>query len=151
MTKLLNLFKEARFEISNKKNKQTKLKMKLSKFASACVAFAALMSMARGQSYPALTAYENDEPITLYVQYPTWSSASTDGEALSYDFNNRMYLSTSPTLDTSSYYKPNLLGGSMEYDVDLSLVSCGCVSALYTILMPAIDNTDDPFKYCDAN
>lgn len=39
----------------------------------------------------------------------------------------------------------------MEYDVDLSMVSCGCVSALYTVLMPAVDNGSDPFKYCDAN
>ena len=62
-----------------------------------------------------------------------------------------MYLSESEQLDTSSYYKPNLLGGIFEYDVDLSKVSCGCVSALYTILMPAIDNNNDPFKYCDAN
>ena len=104
----------------------------------------------RGQ-YPSLTAYENDQEITLYVQYPFWADATTSGASLSYDYNNRMYLSTSPTLDTNSYYKPNLLGGSMEYDVDLSMVSCGCVSALYTILMPAIDNTTDPFKYCDAN
>ena len=54
-------------------------------------------------------------------------------------------------MDTSSYYTPNLLGGIFEYDVNLSNVSCGCVSALYTILMPAVDNNSDPFKYCDAN
>mgnify|MGYP003912383011 FL=1 len=61
-----------------------------------------------------------------------------------------MYLSESPTLDKSQYYRPNLLGGAFEYTVDLSDVSCGCVSALYTVLMPAVDNNDD-FGYCDAN
>lgn len=44
-----------------------------------------------------------------------------------------------------------MLGGSLEYDVDLSAVECGCVTALYTILMPAVDNEDDIFGYCDAN
>jgi len=61
-----------------------------------------------------------------------------------------MYLSEVPDLDTERYFKPNLLGGSMEYDVDLSDVGCGCISALYTILMPAANNFTDPFKYCDA-
>jgi len=62
-----------------------------------------------------------------------------------------MFLSVSPTLDTSKYYSPNLLGGSVEYDVDLSDVSCGCVSQVAIIGMPAIDNWLDPFQYCDAN
>lgn len=67
------------------------------------------------------------------------------------DFNNRAYLSTVDSIDPSAYFKPNLLGGSMEYDADLSQVGCGCVSALYTVLMPGIDNSSDPFKYCDAS
>ena len=48
-----------------------------------------------------------------------------------------MYLSEVPDLDTNRYFTFNFLGGSMEYDVDLSKVDCGCVSALYTILMPS--------------
>ena len=33
-----------------------------------------------------------------------------------------------------------------------SNVGCGCVTALYTVLMPALDQgITDPFKYCDAN
>ena len=123
--------------------------MKTRYFATACIA--ALSSSVNAQ-YPSLTAMENDQEITLYVQYPNWASATTSGSSFSYNYNNRMYLSTSPTLDPQSFYKPNLLGGSMEYDVDLSQVSCGCVSALYTVLMPAADNNvQDPFKYCDAN
>ena len=62
-----------------------------------------------------------------------------------------MYLSTVDYLDTSKYFTPNLLGGVMEYDVDLSEVSCGCVSAIYQTLMPAVNHTTDPFGYCDAN
>jgi hypothetical protein len=63
-----------------------------------------------------------------------------------------MYLSESQSIDTSAYYTPNLLGGIFEYDADLSSVSCGCVSAIYTVLMPTLDaHATDPFKYCDAN
>jgi hypothetical protein len=122
--------------------------MKTRNFATVCIA---ALSSSVNASFPSISATENDQEITLYVQYPNWASATTSGSSFSYGYNNRMYLSTSETLDPNSFYKPNLLGGSMEYDVDLSLVSCGCVSALYTILMPAVDNTSDPFKYCDAN
>ena len=75
----------------------------------------------------------------MYVQYPkSWSSASvTDGTELGFDYNNRMYLSTAPELDTAKYFKPNLLGGSVEFDVDLSDSGCGCLTALYAIVMPA--------------
>ena len=123
--------------------------MKKTNFMTACLA--AICSSVSAQTYPSIKVLENGVEKTLYVQYPNWAEASTSGSELTYDFNNRMYLSESPTLDTSKYYKPNLLGGRFEYDVDLSQVSCGCVSALYTILMPGLDNTNDPFKYCDAN
>lgn len=39
----------------------------------------------------------------------------------------------------------------MEYDMDLSEVGCGCVTALYSILMPHVEEGEDEFKYCDAN
>ena len=66
-----------------------------------------------------------------------------------------MYLATSreddpEVVDPTKYFKPNMLGGSFEYDVDLSQVGCGCVTALYTILMPSVDENVDPWKYCDA-
>jgi hypothetical protein len=32
----------------------------------------------------------------------------------------------------------------------LSQSGCGCLTALYAIVMPATDNTSDPFQYCDA-
>jgi len=45
----------------------------------------------------------------------------------------------------------------MEYDVDLSQVTCGCNAALYTVLMPGVGSdglpfpSDDGMHYCDAN
>ncbi len=62
-----------------------------------------------------------------------------------------MYLSLSPEIDTDNYFTPDMLGGYLEYDVDLSNVGCGCITAIYGINMPAVDNLTDPFKYCDAN
>lgn len=44
----------------------------------------------------------------------------------------------------------------MEYDVDLSKVSCGCNAALYMISMPGVSANGQPFEssdgmhYCDA-
>lgn len=100
--------------------------------------------------FPALTATVDGEDTTLYVQYPDWADAQTSGSEVTFDYNNRMYLSTQPTLDTSKYFMPNMLGGSLEWDVDLSEVGCGCLTALYAIGMPAVDNGSDPFQYCDA-
>ena len=67
------------------------------------------------------------------------------------DYNNRMYLSTVDAVDPQSYFRANLLGGGVKYDVDLSKAGCGCITALYNVLMPAVDNYSDPFKYCGAN
>ena len=45
----------------------------------------------------------------------------------------------------------------MEYDVDMSQVTCGCVAALYTVLMPGKQwngdyaNGEHNMYYCDAN
>jgi len=75
-----------------------------------------------------------------------------DGQTgVDFALDKRMYLSLSPTLDTSKFYSPNLLGGALEYDVDLSNVSCGCVSSVSVVGMPAVDNWRDPFQYCNAN
>ena len=59
-------------------------------------------------------------------------------------------------MDPSQYYRPNLLGGSVEYDVDLSQSNCGCVAAFYLVGAPGKNrngvywNTDG-YYYCDAN
>ena len=62
-----------------------------------------------------------------------------------------MYLSKSDTTDATEWFAPNMLGGYMEYDVDLSKVGCGCSTGVYGVLMPGLDNTSDPMQYCDAN
>lgn len=50
---------------------------------------------------------------------------------------DRAYLSWAPEPEPYSYFKPNLLGGYMSYDIDLSEMPCGCITALYQTMMPA--------------
>lgn len=69
----------------------------------------------------------------------------------------RTYLATSNSLGDDNFYGINLLGGSIEYDVDLSQSGCSCNAALYLIKMPGRDVSGKPSKggdedfYCDAN
>jgi len=74
--------------------------------------------------------------------------------------NTKAYLAKSNgngDFTPSMYYAPNLLGGSIAYDVDLSQSTCSCNAALYLINMPAknAQGGDVAGKaldyYCDAN
>lgn len=57
----------------------------------------------------------------MYVQFAgSWTSAETSQTEVKFGHNNRMYLSTVDYVDNSKFFKPNMLGGVMEYDVDLS-------------------------------
>ena len=64
--------------------------------------------------FPPLSVQINDETRYLYVHYPEWADEiTTDKNILSFDFNNRMYLSTQSGRDTSKYFTVNLLGGNV--------------------------------------
>ena len=46
-------------------------------------------------TFPPIDVTVDGVPTTLYVQYPTsWSSATVSGDSVSFDHNNRLYLST---------------------------------------------------------
>ena len=61
------------------------------------------------------------------------------------------------SLDPHGWYVPNLVGGSIEFDLDLSESGCGCNAAFYLVSMPGYDANqhEDPSSgqdfYCDAN
>lgn len=101
---------------------------------------------------------ENGTEMTVYMQYADWQDSdwspneiNVSNDSVDFDSKKRMYMSLTPNLDTDQYYTPNLLGGAIEYDVDLSSVMCGCVSSVSVVGMPLLDNWKDPFHYCDAN
>ena len=56
-----------------------------------------------------------------------------------------------------AYYSPNLLGGSIEYDVDLGGAGCSCNVAFYLVSAPGRDvngnfaGSANGDYYCDAN
>jgi hypothetical protein len=91
--------------------------------------------------------------------YVASSFSSTGGSDYVVPANGRGYISTTPYLDQSnpSYFAPNLLGGSVEYDIDLSSHECGCIAAFYLVSMPGKDSNGnlwmdtDGWGYCDAN
>jgi len=71
-------------------------------------------------------------------------------------FNSRAILIETPTVDPNHYYRPNLLGGSLDYDVDLSLSNCGCIAAFYLVKTPGKASNGnywntDGYYYCDGN
>ena len=73
--------------------------------------------------------------------------------------NRRAFIAETPTLDLENpqYFKPNMLGGSVEWDLDLSNVECGCLATFYMIKVPGLDARGniwmdtDGYGYCDAN
>ena len=73
------------------------------------------------------------------------------GSEIDFPYNKRFYLSEVDEVDTSRYFNFDLLGNSLDYDVDLSDTGCGCIAALYAVRMPALDNVEDPWQYCGAN
>jgi hypothetical protein len=74
--------------------------------------------------------------------------------------NNKVFLAYASEYDqmdpATSFLKPQLLGGSVEYDIDMTKANCGCDADIYLVALPAIsadgqyDNTDG-YWYCGAN
>ena len=124
----------------------------------ASVALFAVTAAQQQVSFP-LRPKLDGEYIDLYLHQTTWSDMSveenSDGNAVinMYD-RDRGYISTSPTPDPYSYFKPNLLGGYVTYDINISDLPCGCITALYQVLMPAKQEDGSLFErhywYCGA-
>ena len=112
--------------------------------------FALLVAFSNG--FTNLTVSVDGVNKTLYVNYDYYTNATT----LKMPSSSGTYLSTTPYIDVNTYFKPNLLGGSVEYDVNLSTRNCGCVAAFYLVKSPGKDAngnlwaTDNTY-YCDAN
>ena len=67
--------------------------------------------------WASLQITENGKPVTLYV---AMTQSLSHDSTLVMPSNGRGYLSKTASLDPTGFYAPNLLGGSVEYDVDLS-------------------------------
>jgi len=83
------------------------------------------------------------------------SAAGASGYTLHH--NSGVKLMTSGNMDPNHFYQPDLLGGSIEYDIGLNDVDCACNAAFYMVSSPGKD-TNGNFNagpagdyYCDAN
>lgn len=62
-----------------------------------------------------------------------WAYAEAEGGRVSVGGNNSLFLRKSADLDEDSVYKPRIRGGSIEYDVQVSGLDCGCVAGAYLV------------------
>jgi hypothetical protein len=105
-------------------------------------------------NFTPVTVTEDGEAKTVYIASPWWYTG-VGGDEVQLPYGGRSYLSVTDYDTPEGFYKPNLLGGSIEYDMDLSQMTCGCIAALYLVRSPAhyddgsYDSTDG-FYYCDA-
>ena len=100
----------------------------------------------------ALTIEVDGVEREIYVQ-PTNASGdvqvSDDKTGIMQGFNQRIYLQNGNKNDRDDYFTVNLLGGSLEYTVDLSQqTGCNCVTALYGVRMPSSEAGGQ--GYCDS-
>jgi len=125
-------------------------------FTAACLS-AAAYAVDSPTEYQKLLVTIDSVPTHLYVTQ-SWFEPEIKGDSVTMKMNERAYLTKakdSITLATEGYYSPNLLGGSVSYDVDVSGADCGCVDTFYLVQMPghhadgSIAKTDG-FGYCDA-
>ena len=100
-------------------------------------------------SFEPITVTVDDDATVLYAM----SDRSRTGLAID-DFysrltltgnpNGRSYFVTDMTDDGNDYFfKPQLLGGSVEFDIDLRGVECGCSTSLELLGMPGLDENGD--------
>ena len=109
-----------------------------------------------GANFSPINMEVDGKPVTYYVAA---GFQSAGGHKYHVPAEGRGYIATSPKLDLKDpeYFKPNLLNGSIEWDVDLSGHECGCIAAFYLTSMPGRDQNGDLWMqtdgwgYCDAN
>lgn len=105
-------------------------------------------------AYPKISIKENGSPMDLYM---VGACTQTQGSnSISIPHPGGCHLSRVDSQEPQ-FYTPNLLGGSIEYDVNLSKSGCSCNAALYLSKMPAKDESGNLIPgsngnyYCDAN
>jgi len=94
------------------------------------------------------TAYVMDNALNDHGEV-----VKVSGNSITLGHGPRVYLSSrcDKTISPDMFLKLNLMGKTMEYDLDLSKVGCGCNAAFYFVSMPAGVRTECSDYYCDAN
>jgi len=113
---------------------------------------------------PELAIKENGTTKILHALDSSVTGARgwAKGSELTVPHGGRMYLGVkdrgdNESLDPHGWYIPSLVGGAIDFDVDLSTSGCNCNAALYLISMPGYDPNQHEAPssggdfYCDAN
>ena len=127
--------------------------MKYLRNISAAVIAAAV---SKAYAFEQLTIQENGLNKTVYIVGNT-DYEPKGGDRIVMEHNTGYQLTRSDYYGPDNFYGVNLLGGSIEYDVDLSQSGCSCNAAFTLVYLPAKDEKGNPSAgpfgtyYCDAN
>lgn len=85
------------------------------------------------------TINENGNDYSKYLTTKSWSSAKVkeSGKCVEIEGNNSLFLRNEESFDDEAIFKTYLLGGAIEYDVDISETKSSCVAGMYMV------HTDD--------
>lgn len=107
---------------------------------------AALIAASASAEYQLLRMQvdDNDDEVK-YFRSQLWSEADAveNSTGILTKTNNSIYI-RDETFDGANYaFKPLLRGGSLQYDVDLSSLGCGCVAGAYLVKIDDQDCSED--------
>jgi hypothetical protein len=96
-----------------------------------------------------VTIQENGKAKNLFAAGSSWAPVSKATDGFNLPHSGRTYLATkngNGAFTPDMFYSPNLLGGSIEWDMNLSQAGCGCNAAFYMVSMPGYDQSGQPDK-----
>lgn len=100
----------------------------MKKFAVAIIAAAA-----NAQEWESFEITQDGLTKGMFSQSKEFSVAYIEGKSMEIMGNNSLSIQEAQQASDSSAYKPNLMGGSIEYDVNLAGVNSGCVAGVYLV------------------
>ena len=71
-------------------------------------------------NWAALNIEVDGQDQQVYIAAPFWFTGTPDGHKIEIPYGGRIYLSNTYSVDPEKYFRPNFLGATVEYDVDLS-------------------------------
>lgn len=119
----------------------------------------ALAMLLTAKADPLIRAIEDGHSEELAI-VGTYAKGNSAGDGITLPHGGRVYVANKEgngKVVPNELYRPNLLGGSISYDVNLSQSGCRCNASFYMVLMPGkySNGVPDPARggdyYCDAN
>ena len=90
-----------------------------------------------------LRILENGANKTVYLQ--SQGGFTTPNEtAFTIPHGRQLFLTNTSSWGPSNFYNPNMLGGSIEFDISLGDAGCSCNMAVYLARMPYFDELGQP-------